>query len=76
MVKIEKKKEQKWQNKKRIHYFIYNSWKVKAMALIVYYRIMLHFECKLTQINYVDKNIKKCYYKYDDICELSDEYQI
>jgi len=27
------------------------------------------------KINYVDKNIKKCYYKYDDICELYDKYQ-
>ena len=48
---------------------------MKAMALIFYYKIMLHFKCKLTKINYVDKNIKKCYYKYDDICELYDKYQ-
>ena len=44
------------------------------MALIFYYRIMLHFKCKLTNINYVDINMEKCYIIYDEIYELFNKY--
>ena len=40
------------------------------MALIFYYRIMLHFKCKLTFPFFIENNLKIVYNNYAAIAQL------